>query len=138
MPVLDTELLFGFNPKDKRHESTLKILNELSKKGQKVFAPDTSIYEFQSVLRGLGKKLSEIKLAMISLKQAFEENGIEEARTLGIGTILLQCEFEEKYKLTYFDSLIAASAFALDRVIVSDDRIFDKVPDLSRIPIRYK
>ena len=134
MPVLDTELIFGLNPSDKHHSSTLKILGELSKKGQEIFAPDTSVYEFQSVLRGLNKKLSEVKLALASLKQVFEENSIKEARTLGIGTILLQCEFEERYGLSYFDSLIAASAFVLDRVIVSNDRAFDKVPDLARIP----
>ena len=75
-------------------------------------------------------------MALASLKQVFEENSIKEARTLGIGTILLQCEFEEKYGLSYFDSLIAASVFVLDRVIVSNDHAFDKVPDLARIPIR--
>ncbi len=138
MPVLDTELIFGLNPNDKHHTSTLKILDELSKNGQEIFAPDTSIYEFQSVLRGLNKKLSEVKLALASLKQVFEEKSVKEARTIGIGTILLQCEFEEKYGLSYFDSLIAASAFILDRVIVSNDRAFDKVPDLERIPIRQR
>jgi predicted nucleic acid-binding protein len=136
LPVLDTEVIFGLNPNDKNHRSTLKILNELSKKGQEIFAPDTSVYEFQSVLRGLNKKLAEIKLAVISLKQAFEDNNIEEVRTLGIGTIVLQCEFEEKYGLSYFDSLIASSAFVLDKVIVSNDRAFDKVPSLGRIPTR--
>jgi predicted nucleic acid-binding protein len=136
LPVLDTEVIFGLNPNDKHHTSTLKILDALAKKKQEIFAPDTSIYEFQSVLRGLNKKLSEMKLALASLKQVFEETGIKEARTLGISTILLQCEFEEKYGLSYFDSLIAASAFVLDRVIVSNDRAFDKVPDLARIPIK--
>ena len=136
MPVLDTEIIFALNPKDKSNMSTLKTLGELSKKGEEIFAPDTSIYEFQSVLRGLNKKPSEVKLALISLKQAFEDNNIEEARTLGIGTIVLQCEFEEKYGLSYFDSLIAASTFVLDRIIVSGDRAFDKVPGLRRIGIR--
>ncbi len=136
MPVLDTEVIFGLNPNDKHHASTVRILDELAKKAQEILAPDTSIYEFQSVLRGLNKKLPEVKLVLASLKQVFEEHGIKEARTLGIGTILMQCEFEEKYGLSYFDSLIAASAFVLDRVIVSNDRAFDKVPDLARIPIR--
>ncbi len=136
MPVLDTELIFGLNPKDKHHESTLKVLRELSSDGQKIYAPDTSIYEFQSVLRGLNKKLPEVKLALAALKQVFEDNGIAEARTVGIGTLLLQCEFEEKYRLSYFDSLVAASAFVLDKIIVSDDREFDKVPELTRIPTR--
>lgn len=138
MPVLDTELIFGLNPNDKHHKTTLKILHELAKEDQEILAPDTSIFEFQSVLRGLNKKLFEVKLALASLKQVFEENGIKEVRTLGIGTILLQCEFEEKYGLSYFDSLIAASAFILDKVVVSNDRAFDKVPDLSRIPTRQR
>jgi len=114
----------------------LKIIDELLKKKQEILAPDTAIHEFQFVLRGLNKKLPAVKLALASLMQVFEENGIKEVRTLGIGTCLLQCEFEEKYDLSYFDSLIAASAFMLDRVIVSNDRAFDEVPDLTRIPIR--
>jgi len=136
LPVLDTEVIFGLNPKDKNHTSTLKMLHELSKKEEQIFAPDTSIYEFQSVLRGLNKKPSEVKLALISLKQAFGDSNIEEVRTIGIGTIVLQCEFEERYGLSYFDSLIAASAFVVDKVIVSNDRAFDKVPSLRRIRIR--
>lgn len=136
MPVLDTEVIFGLNPTDKNHTSTLKMLHELSKKEEQIFAPDTSIYEFQSVLRGLDKKPSEVKLALISLKQAFWDSNIEEVRTIGIGTIVLQCEFEERYGLSYFDSLIAASAFVVDKVIVSNDRAFDQVPGLRRIRIR--
>jgi len=43
-----------------------------------------------------------------------------------------QCEIEERYGLTFFDSFIAASTFRLDSVLVSDDRSFDKLPGMKR------
>ena len=44
-------------------------------------------------------------------------------------------EISKNYGLTFFDSLIAASSLKVDRTIVSDDKAFDKVPDLKRIPL---
>ena len=49
--------------------------------------------------------------------------------------IAQQCSLESDYKLTFFDSLLAASALSLDSTIVSDDAAFDLVPGLSRIPL---
>jgi len=43
-----------------------------------------------------------------------------------------QCEIEERYSLTFFDSFIAASTFRLDSVLVSDDRSFNKLPGMKR------
>jgi len=40
-----------------------------------------------------------------------------------------------QYNLSYFDSLIAASALNIDNTIVSDDKVFDYIVGLKRIPI---
>jgi len=40
-----------------------------------------------------------------------------------------------QYNLSYFDSLIAASAMNIDNTIVSNDRVFDYIAGLKRIPI---
>ena len=61
--------------------------------------------------------------------------GIKEVCTLSTKLLLLQAEIEEKYKLSYFDSLIAASALSVDGVIVSDDKIFERIPGIRRIPL---
>lgn len=129
MPVLDTEVLFAFNPNDKKHNAIPKILKM---KGLKV--PDTALLEFQMVLKARGKGNEEIREAMEALKFILSSNMIKEVKTISTDLFILQSEIEEKYGLSYFDSLIASSALMLDKVIVSDDKAFDKVSNLRRIP----
>ncbi len=130
MPVIDTEFLFALNPNDRRHEKALKTL---SVKGLKV--PDTALFEFQVVLRARDRKPDEVASAMKALKYVFESNRIKEVSTINADLFVKQAEIEEKYGLSYFDSLIAASALAVDGVVVSDDAAFDKVPELKRVPL---
>ena len=130
MPVADTELIFALNPNDKKHSAALEALTI---KGLKV--PDTALLEFQTVLRARGRKASEVASAVESLSYILKRSGVKEAHTLNTVLIIKQAEIEEKYGLTYFDSLIAASTLKLDGVVVSDDADFDRVPGLTRIPI---
>jgi predicted nucleic acid-binding protein len=44
-------------------------------------------------------------------------------------------EIEEKYDISFFDSLIVASALRLDLGILSDDRAFDRIPGIVRTPM---
>lgn len=133
MPVADTERLFALNPNDSKHSAALRALtiNGLS-------VPDTAVLEFQVVLRVRGRKGSEIASAIESLRYILEDNGVREAHTIDTYLIVKQAELEEKYGLTYFDSLIAASTLKLDGVVVSDDQAFDRVPHLKRIPLTPK
>jgi predicted nucleic acid-binding protein len=59
--------------------------------------------------------------------------GVEEVKTLSSSLLALQCELEARYALSYFDSLVAASALTVDQCIVSDDEAFDRIPELKRI-----
>lgn len=131
MPVADTDLLFALNPRDKKHDKALKIISTL--RGIKV--PDTALFEFVIVLKARGKKAEEIREALIALKEIFERNLMREVKTIDTELIVRQAEIEEKYDLTFFDSLIASSALKLDKKIISDDKAFDKIPDIERIPI---
>ena len=134
MPVADTELIFALNPKDPKHEDALKRIEEI----RVLKIPDTAILEFQTVLRARNRTPSQVRLALLALRQILIQYNIEEANTLNTKLLTSQCEIEEKYGLSYFDSLIAASALALDKEIISDDKAFDKVPGLRRIPIRSR
>jgi predicted nucleic acid-binding protein len=97
-----------------------------------LYAPDTAILEFNAVLRSAYKEPRAIRNATLALRQALGLNGAKEASTLDTHLIARQCEIEEKHDLTYFDSLIAASALRLDQTVVSSDPSFDKVPGLAR------
>ena len=131
MPVADTEVLFALSPKDPKHSLVLKRLRELTG----VVAPDTAILEFQIVLRARGNKPAEVKVALLALHEALDRYGVKEAKTVNSSLLAFQCELEEKYGLSYFDSLMAASALTLDYKVISSDEVFDRVPELERISI---
>ncbi len=135
MPVLDTEALFGLRAGDSRHTATHRRLTLLTRRHALLYAPDSALLEFQLVLRAEEKPAGAIRSALLALKAKLLNYGIIEARTFDIGTLALQAEVEERYGLSYFDSLVAASAKALDGEIVSDDRAFDLVPGLKRVPL---
>jgi len=131
MPIVDTEVLFATSPRDPRHQHTLRVFKEVGS----LKAPDTAILEFQTVLRARNIATSEVKVALLALHEVLWRNHVEEAKTMNTNLLALQCEIEERYRLSYFDSLIAASALVTDRQVVSDDEAFDRVPELKRIPL---
>jgi len=48
-------------------------------------------------------------------------------------TLILASKLRNKYGITYFDSLHAASALLYDRVIISIDKAYRKIPSLKVI-----
>jgi predicted nucleic acid-binding protein len=77
-------------------------------------------------------------MALLALYEVLKRNNVKEAKTLSLSLLAFQSEIEENYGLSYFDSLLAASALTLDRQVISDDYAFDKVPGLKRIPLSQK
>ncbi|MHB1907619.1 MAG: hypothetical protein ACYCQJ_01960 [Nitrososphaerales archaeon] len=48
-------------------------------------------------------------------------------------TLYLSSEIESSQNMDYFDAAIAAESLQLDGLVVSTDRVFDNVPNLTRI-----
>jgi predicted nucleic acid-binding protein len=134
MPVLDTQILFALTPKDPKHSQALKILETQ----QGLVLPDTSILEFELVLKGRGRKVSEIRESLLALSQFLSSRDVREEKTIDIDLLVLSSDLQSKNKLSYFDSLVAASALSLDATIVGDDGAFDLVPGLKRIGLSEK
>jgi predicted nucleic acid-binding protein len=134
MPVADTEFLFALNPKDRKHQYAMRLIKEITD----IMVPDTAALEFQVVLRVRGRNLSQVKMALLALHEALTRSNVEEAKTVSASLLAFQSELEERYGLSYFDSLIAASALTLDRQVISDDDAFERVPNLKRIPLSPK
>lgn len=132
MPVADTELLFAMNPRDRKHKDAINLLKEVNG----LVVPDTAILEFQIVLRARGRSPSQVRIALLALHEALTQNNVKEVKTLSVSLLAFQSELEERYRLSYFDSLIAASALTLDRQVVSDDEAFDRIPNIKRVPIK--
>ena len=131
MPVVDTEVVFALNPRDPKHQKALKLLEA----GRGLVVPDTVMFEFQAVLRARGRSPSEVKIALLAVSEALTRHGVVEVKTVSTSLLAIQCELEEAYGLSYFDSLVAASSLAVDCRIVSDDEAFDRVLELNRIPL---
>lgn len=131
MPVVDTEVVFALNPRDHKHQEALKLLGER----EGLMVPDTVMFEFQAVLRARGRSPLQVKMALLAVNEALARHGVGEVKTVSSSLLAIQCELEGTYGLSYFDSLVAASALAADRRIVSDDEAFDRVPELDRIPL---
>ncbi len=131
MPVADTELLFALNPRDRKHEKSLRILSTV--RGIKI--PDTAILEFVIVLKARGRNSGEIQVALEALRDLMNRYLLKEAKTIDAALLIKQAEIQERYKLSFFDSLIASSALKLDKTVISDDKAFDAVPELRKIPI---
>jgi predicted nucleic acid-binding protein len=131
LPVLDTEVLFALSPKDARHGQALRLLRSR----RDLLAADTSLLEFQLVLRARGLPARSVARAVVDVGMALDQLGVGSAKTVDVQLVARQCELEERHGLTFFDSLIAASALSVDQSIVSDDEEFDLVEGLTRIPI---
>jgi predicted nucleic acid-binding protein len=129
--VADTEVLFALDPKDVHHGKTVKLLS--STRG--VAAPDSALIEFEMVLRTMKVRTPEIRRILLALDQELKRHGLSQERTIDSLLLARQCELESKYDLSLFDSLIAASALVLDRILISDDEAFDRVPGLERISL---
>ena len=131
MPVADTELLFALNPRDPKHHQARSLLASTGN----LYIPDVTLLEFELVLRGRGRTPRETAQALLALREVLLDAHALEARTLDTTLLTLHCELEAEHNLSFFDSLIAASALSLDAHIVSDDRAFDRVPGLKRLPL---
>jgi len=129
LPIVDTEFLFALAPLDRKHE---RAMESLSIRNLRV--PDTALFEFQIVLRARGRKADEVAKAIVAIREILGRTA-REVQTISTDLFLKQAEIEIKYELSYFDSLIAASALLTDAMIVSDDRDYDRVPGLNRIII---
>ena len=128
VPVIDTEVLFAFSPTDSKHSHAVRLLDSRNN----LMATDTVLLEFQLVLRGRGKSSRETREAMLALDKILLDHGVKQVKTINASLLALQSEIEFKSELSYFDSLIAASALSVDGIITSDDRAFDRVSGLKR------
>jgi predicted nucleic acid-binding protein len=87
------------------------------------------------VLKARGRSSDDVKEAVRALEEIFKIYMMKTVKTVDPDLIVKQSEIEKKYGLSFFDSLIASSALKLDKSIISDDKAFDNVPELKRIPI---
>ncbi|MCD6409393.1 MAG: PIN domain-containing protein [Candidatus Verstraetearchaeota archaeon] len=78
--------------------------------------------------------MDHVARAVEAVRMIAEKFKVKEVCTLGFDLIAKQMELERR-GLSFFDSFVAASALAVDGVVISDDDDFDRVHGLRRIAL---
>ncbi len=129
--MVDVEFLLALSPNHPKHSSVRRILE--GEEG--VIVTDTCLLWLHAILLAAGKTPSETRLAMITLRQILEDYGVKEVGTMGSELLILHSSIMGKYGLSFFRSLIAASALILGEPLVSDDTSYDSIEGLVRLPL---
>ncbi|MGQ4872102.1 MAG: type II toxin-antitoxin system VapC family toxin [Candidatus Thorarchaeota archaeon] len=131
MLLADTEVLFALAPRDSHHPQALAILETRSD----IVVPDVSILEFSMVLKARGVVVPDVRMAILAVRKILRQYGVQERNTIGTEMLALSASIEERYHLSYFDSPVAGAAVCLKADVLSDDRAFDRVPKIKRVPL---
>ncbi len=131
MPVLDTVVLFGAaDPRDPAHEKSRAYLARLVEPAY--YLAGFALFEFDIVMksRRFGYRERMVRHALLARDYPASTRKV---RPLSPTTIFLAAEIEGEEGTDYFDAGVAAEAKALDGVVVSTDRVFDKLQGVKRI-----
>jgi len=134
MPIIELDMLIALvNRRDKLHHIAKRLFEKISNESIKnVAIPASALIEYELILRSKGYSEDAIRDDI----QAFMIiNNIREI-PLTFKVIINASMLREKYHLTYFDSLHAASALIHDRTVISVDRCYEKIPNIKLIDPR--
>lgn len=94
-----------------------------------ICVPSSAYLEYELILKSKGIDENDILKDIIFFQNI---NNIGEIQ-LDSKIIVTSIKIRDKYQLTYFDSLHAASTMYLDSIILSSDRDYQKLPHLKSI-----
>lgn len=131
MPVLDTVVLFAAaDSKDRHHSVAKNHMKNVRKKNYRVSA--FALLEFDIVLKSRGFSFDERMEKAALLIRDFPQV-TKQISSITPATIYLTARLEKELSMDYFDAGVASEALQSDGVVVSTDRIFDTVPNLTRV-----
>lgn len=134
MPLLETEFLFALREGDRFYSNAMRILRIYEERRIAELRVSTSGFlEVANVLRGRNFKSALISKVLAEMRRKIALHDLEE---LKLDSMMIEkCEelsSKKELGFTYFDALHAAAAILYDGIIVSNDRIYDKV-DIRRL-----
>ena len=129
MPLIENDVIFAYmNSLDSNHETAAKLMQKLGK--------GETVAEFSSV-------------ALVEMELFYKSQKMENRLVLDLATIaalpginvlpltpniaVAAAYLRETHELSFFDSHYAATALAVDGIIVSFDAAYDRIPGLTRI-----
>ncbi len=131
MPCIELDLLIAFvNSADRLHEDTDALFLKVSRNEIKnVYVASSAYVEYELVHKAKGVEEEEVA---DDLEAFLNYPNLNEA-PLKLETLIKAAELRKTYKLTYFDSLHAATAILNDGVITGTDQAYDSIPSLKRV-----
>ena len=132
MPLIETDLLYSFlNANDINHKFANNIILRVHNSELEVKFSSVSLVELQLIYK-LKNIEYEFELDLVELQRI---KNIEWALLDTISS-LTAIHIRKKYNLSFFDSLHVGIAINLDKQIISQDKEYDKIMDLKRIPLK--
>ena len=134
MPAIELDLIIAFlNRADRLHSIAARVFEDIA--GGRlvgVAIPSSALLELELVLRSRGVSPREVEEVLLSLKNFPNIGEIPLTSDVQLRALGLR----EAYSLTFFDSLHAASALEYDRMIISVDEAYRRVPGLKALDPR--
>jgi len=135
LPVADTEFLFGMRSSDPKHMYVRSILEELERaypdRRKELIIPPLAIFELAIVCMSAGKRISTIIETIKLIDDALSRYKLS-IMDFNIEQVVEGLTIYKDLKRSFFDSLMAGTALAHDRIIIGDDEAFLNIPNLRR------
>ncbi len=128
VPVLELDMMIAFvNSVDRLHNVASNIFDKIVR-GElgNAAIPCSAYMEYELILKSRGYSEEEVRLDLEAFRSL--KNLGEVPLTLNI--LLTASRLRAMHGLSYFDSLHAASALAYDKVIISVDKAYERIPEL--------
>lgn len=127
MYIAETEFLFGVRESDKRNQEVAEILS-LCRQGKiSNFKVSSSGYlEVCMVMLSNGARAGQIQETLMLLKHKLIESSVLEL-SFSSNDLIRGFELLKRHRLEFFDALHAGVTLGQNAVIVSNDKIYDRV-----------
>jgi hypothetical protein len=126
--MVETEFLFGFQPKDKHYDVVSNVLKAYSsKKPLPLYYPVSAMVEIREVMASHEKGSEERLNALTYIKAKATSFGLSEIGLSSDDLILCEDLLAQHRFLTFFDGLHAAVALNNKFVVISNDETYDKL-----------
>lgn len=126
--MVETEFLFGFQPKDKHYDLASGILKAYTatKKSFSLYYPVSALVEIREVMASHKKAAEERLNALTFIKTKAILFGLQEKGLSSDDLILCEDLLMQHRFLTFFDGLHASVALNNRLLIISNDEVYDE------------
>ena len=126
--MVETEFLFGFQPKDRHYDIVSRILKAyVTTRPFALYYPVSALVEFRGVMASHKKDASDRLSALTFIKAKAISSGLQEVELSSDDLILCEDLLMQHRSLTFFDGLHASVTLNNGFTIVSNDQIYDEL-----------